>query len=188
MKAPETIFFRWTDEGNAEFSFGSGKRMRKILYFQAKGPTEKDRTVMFMRVHDFKKDYDKKYNPEKRKTITIKTPRDAAKELIRHEVERGDSLQHITEGQHGCCTNEYTAGIGGWLGSKESCSRTEIAVTKIAGKKIVPAAVFSLREIYNEIKAETKGTLNNIQKPVKDTLRKRAKKSGKLFLTTGRND
>jgi len=56
MKAPETIFFKWTDEGNAEFSFGSGKRMRKILYFQAKGPTEKDRTVMFMRVHDFKKE------------------------------------------------------------------------------------------------------------------------------------
>jgi len=89
---------------------------------------------------------------QKRGKPRIKTARDAAKDLIRAYVERGDSIESLRKGQMGSYGGEYDASIGGYLDGKHYPGK--IQVTKLAGKKI--KEVFSLNELYKEIQSETK--------------------------------
>lgn len=84
------------------------------------------------------------------KTAVV-TYRDAAKALIRGEVENGADIQTLKSRQPGYSGDEYEAQVGG-RGFQKKYSIDKIIVTELRGRKLKPAAIFSLREIYNEIK------------------------------------
>lgn len=77
--------------------------------------------------------------------------RGAAKDMIRAYVERGDSLQSLKDGGLGRSSDEYDAGIGGYIQGKR-IGNDRIIVSKLNGETI--NQVFKLSDIYNEIKAE----------------------------------
>lgn len=82
------------------------------------------------------------------------TPREAAKDLIRVYVERGDSFEHLKASYLGAYCEEYSAHIGGYVGDLPNLVKIksdEIGVEKINGRTITPQ-IFSLRELYEEIK------------------------------------
>jgi len=83
----------------------------------------------------------------------IETARDAAKDLIRVYVLRGDSLDYIKKRQGGAYGTEYHAQIGGYLNGK-SLGSNKIIVSQLNGKDI--SEVFSLEELFNEILDEKK--------------------------------
>jgi hypothetical protein len=147
--------------------------------------------IKLMRIKDFKKEYNaaskknkvlcehcgfgtkdagtKPETPPWRKklkdtlrTYIPKNERDAAKQLIRGYVERGDTINDFKKSWLGHCSNEYVANIGGYADDKKY-SNDKILVTEVNNKKIKPAAVFTLREIYEEVKLEQ-------NKKLKDTL------------------
>jgi hypothetical protein len=101
------------------------------------------------------------------KTAVV-TYRDAAKALIRGEVENGADIQTLKSRQPGCCCDEYEAQVGGWANQKKYSS-DKIIVTELRGRKLKPAAIFSLREIYNEIK-KSSGAPDDIKKLIKEPL------------------
>lgn len=83
------------------------------------------------------------------------TPREAAKALIRHYVVRGDELSWLKTTMMGHYGPDYAAHIGGGvrIGDRwRELRPDQIAVEKIGGQPC--AEVFSLRELYAEIKAE----------------------------------
>lgn len=83
------------------------------------------------------------------------TPREAAKDLIRAYVERGDSLESLREGYMGASGDDYHAQIGGYAGELPNIIKVKsdkIAVDYINGKHIAPQ-VFSLKELFDEIKS-----------------------------------
>ena len=82
-----------------------------------------------------------------KKPKDILTPREAAKELIRVEVLRGDSCSDInsTYVGHGC--KRYMARI---------ISGAKIEVEEINNKPLDPTVIFKLKEIYNEIVMDNK--------------------------------
>lgn len=85
----------------------------------------------------------------------ILNPREAAKDLIRVYVERGDSLDSLRAGQLGYCGGDYSASIGGYAGELPDLVRVKsdkIAVSKINGQIINPQ-IFSLKELFDEIKS-----------------------------------
>jgi hypothetical protein len=84
------------------------------------------------------------------KTAVV-TYRDAAKALIRGEVENGADIQTLKSRQPGYSCDKYEAQVGGWANQKKYSS-DKIIVTELRGRKLKPAAIFSLIEIYNEIK------------------------------------
>jgi hypothetical protein len=80
------------------------------------------------------------------------TPREAAIDLIRAYVERGDDPQWIREGSMGSYSDRYHAQIGGYLFAGEigtHYGRDTILVAQVNG--IVVNQVFSFEEIYREI-------------------------------------
>jgi hypothetical protein len=80
------------------------------------------------------------------------TEKDAAKALIRVSVYRGASIESLADGMQGTYCSTYAAHIGGYLWSGERCiqlKRFEIGVSRVEGRDCL--AVFSLREIYNEL-------------------------------------
>lgn len=83
------------------------------------------------------------------------TPKEVAINLIRTYVERGDDLKSLTSGQMGKFGYNYSAQIGGYINGKKYAN-DKILVLKIKQKEI--NEVFSLKEIFNEIKS------GNIQK------------------------
>lgn len=77
--------------------------------------------------------------------------RQAAIDLIKSYVLRGDSLESLMKSYLGCCCNKYSAQIGGYVNSKGyPCSK--IVVSKLDGVEILPQA-FSLLELYAIIKS-----------------------------------
>ena len=90
------------------------------------------------------------------------TAREAAKNLIRGYVERGDSIESLADGCLGHAGSDYYASIGGyiWNGSHtdgtahlvRKVGRYQIGVERLDGKDC--HEVFSLKEIYNEILLE----------------------------------
>ncbi len=90
------------------------------------------------------------------------TAREAAKDLIRGYVERGDSIESLAAGCLGYAGSDYYASIGGyiWNGSHtdgtahfvRKVGRYQIGVDRLDGKDC--NEVFSLKEIYNEILLE----------------------------------
>jgi len=77
------------------------------------------------------------------------TPREAAIKLIRVYVDRGDTLEDLAKSQLGHMSQEFSAGIGGFL-AERNIGRNKILVKKVKGKTV--NEVFSLTEIFNEIK------------------------------------
>jgi hypothetical protein len=96
------------------------------------------------------------------------TPREAAVKLIRSQVENGSTIQQIKQSQHCHCCKEYWANVGGYADQKRYPT-DKIVVHAVNDKKIKPAAIFSLREIYNEIK-KSSGAPDDGKKPVKEPL------------------
>jgi hypothetical protein len=88
------------------------------------------------------------------KTYLSMTPREAATDLIRAYVERGDDPTWIRQGGMGSCSDRYHAQIGGYLFSGETGTRygtDKILVTRMNGA--VVNEVFSFEDIYNKIKS-----------------------------------
>ena len=86
------------------------------------------------------------------------TPREAAIDLIRAYVERGDNIESLREGYMGACGDDYHAQIGGYAGELPNLIKVKsdkIAVSKINGQIIEPQ-IFSLQELFDEIKSGVK--------------------------------
>jgi len=85
------------------------------------------------------------------------TPREAAKELIRAYVERGDSLESLQCGFMGAYT-DYHAQIGGYAGELPNLIKVKsdkIAVDYI-NEQVIEPQIFSLKELFDEIKSGVK--------------------------------
>jgi hypothetical protein len=88
------------------------------------------------------------------------TARECAKDLIKHYVLRGDTINDLANGMLGSYKSDYHACIGGYIwnelnGENEKSihlKRYQIGVEKIGDKEVLE--VFSLVEIYNEILEE----------------------------------
>jgi hypothetical protein len=88
------------------------------------------------------------------------TPREAAKDLIRFYVERGDGLESLTGSYLGVSGGDYNAQIGGYAGELPDLVKVKsdkIAVSKIYGQIISPQ-IFSLKELFDEIKSGVRQT------------------------------
>src|SRR5260221_1068452 len=88
------------------------------------------------------------------------TAREAAINLIRYCVMRGDTVKELAYGSMGHCGSDYKAQIGGYMwrdadvkkpDSKpyKHLSNYQIGVEKVGEVEVME--VFSLKEIYNEI-------------------------------------
>ncbi|MFZ2881571.1 MAG: hypothetical protein WA019_00705, partial [Candidatus Moraniibacteriota bacterium] len=82
---------------------------------------------------------------------SITTPIDAAKDLIREYVLRGDTIGQMRSGGLGVSGGGNSASIGGYLNGKK-ISNENIIVEKLNGK--VVNEVFPLKRIFEEIKNE----------------------------------
>ena len=91
------------------------------------------------------------------------TAREAAKQLIRDYVERGDSIESLAKGYLGYCGDNYNAHIGGYMWRDadlntpngkpfKHLSIYQIGVERVDRFEVME--VFSLKEIYNEILLE----------------------------------
>jgi hypothetical protein len=80
--------------------------------------------------------------------------RECAKDLIRVYVERGDTLNQITQGHMGRFSSEYEVQIGAtvYFPKKRTYTRWQIVVLKVLGKDCLE--VFDARELYAEIQKE----------------------------------
>lgn len=92
----------------------------------------------------------------------IRTPRDAAKDLIRWYVERGCSEEYLRNSHMGHAGPAYVAQIAGivWdLAAGPDVARRfgpdKIGVEEVAGVKC--CVIFNLHELYEEIKRELAG-------------------------------
>jgi hypothetical protein len=84
--------------------------------------------------------------------------RDAAKDLIRYYVQRGDDIDSFLHGSHmGHYGLDYHAQIGGsvtWNNQRKKIADDRIAVTEIEG---VPYfETFSVKQLWKEIQDEMK--------------------------------
>ncbi|MCX6724256.1 MAG: helicase-related protein [Candidatus Staskawiczbacteria bacterium] len=79
----------------------------------------------------------------------IKTAKEAATDLIRGYVERGDTMQSLSEGQMGKYGSDYQASVGGYLNGK-NVGNKKIIVFSVNGKEV--NETFSLKTIFDEIK------------------------------------
>ena len=96
------------------------------------------------------------------------TPKEAAIDLIRAYVERGDTLESLRAGQMGCYGDDYKASIGGSIFPIDTrkCTMKELLeipkerIKKVGNDKILVERfsgklvneVFSLQEIFSIIK------------------------------------
>jgi len=80
------------------------------------------------------------------------TPREAAADFIKGYVLRGDAVESLAN--MGTAGGKYSAQIGGYVDDKK-LGNDKIAITKIGDKKLEKAEIFSLKELYSEIKAST---------------------------------
>ena len=91
------------------------------------------------------------------------TAREAAKELIRYEVFRGDTIEQIAAGYQGHYGADYEAKVGGYMWRDadlhksngkpfKHLSNRQIGVEQVG--KVEVMQVFSLKDIYNEILLE----------------------------------
>ena len=91
------------------------------------------------------------------------TGREAAKQMIRPYVLRGDPLQWLIDGQMGSYCREYSAQIGNYLCPPEVLEDRSIRCRKLTARQIAGKLaggeweVFSLPALYDEIRAEASG-------------------------------
>lgn len=88
-----------------------------------------------------------------RPTARIETAKDAAKDLIRDYVLRGDSLESLKSGQGGSFNGRYNAQIGGYQDGI-NIGANKIQVSKLNGKDV--SEVFSLKKLFDEVSTEKK--------------------------------
>lgn len=91
-------------------------------------------------------------NNKKKKQFT---PLEAAKDLIRHNVLRGDALRQLRLSYMGSFNSDYHAQIGGYADGKK-VGQDKIIVEKTGNKKLNPPQIFSLNKIFIEIMSEKK--------------------------------
>ncbi|MDQ2753398.1 MAG: hypothetical protein M3R72_10295 [Bacteroidota bacterium] len=85
------------------------------------------------------------------------TARECAKDLIRHYVLRGDTVNDLANGGLGSYNDQYSACIGGaiWNNFQREgqkviyLKRYQIGIEKIGEEEVLK--IFSLLEVYNEI-------------------------------------
>ena len=85
------------------------------------------------------------------------TARDAAKDLIRAYVLRGETINQLASGMLGSCSNEYHANIGGYIWNNfqkenqisKKVGRYQIGVERVGQTECME--LFSLQEIHTEI-------------------------------------
>lgn len=101
--------------------------------------------------------------------ITEEDAKEAAKELIRHYVHRGDSLDSLNKSMMGEHGSNFSASI----------KSGKIEVDEVKKEKV--DYKFSLAKIYDEVSAEKKSTKQNgnVDAPVKKAVKKSVKKSVK---------
>lgn len=88
------------------------------------------------------------------------TARDAAKDLIRQYVLRGDTIEQLVAGGMGCWCPRYQAQIGGYACPDDGPPCRRIGARQIAAK--VPGGkheFFSLAELMAEIRREAAGEI-----------------------------
>ena len=85
--------------------------------------------------------------------MTQFTAYEAAIDLIKRYVERGDSLESLRSGQMGRVTDEYSAEIGGYVNGKH-IGADKIIVSKLNGKELDDPSIFSLEKIFNAISSK----------------------------------
>src|SRR3990167_2591844 len=85
----------------------------------------------------------------------IKTAKGAAIDMIRVSVERGDSLKSLKDGLLGVSGDEYKASIGGYVNGK-NIGNNKIQVSYLNGEELAKPEIFSLEELYKEIKSQKK--------------------------------
>ena len=79
------------------------------------------------------------------------TPQEAAIDLIRAYVERGDDPKWIRDGQMGSYNERYAAQIGGYLiPGQKRYGTDKILVKRVNGEEV--NQVFDFSEIYTAIK------------------------------------
>lgn len=83
----------------------------------------------------------------------IVSAKDAARDLIKSYVLRGDTIEDIKQGQTGALSPEYAAQVGGYAGGKKYSSDF-IIVSRIGGEELDPPQVVKLKEVYDSILAE----------------------------------
>jgi hypothetical protein len=108
----------------------------------------------------------------------ITTAREAAIDLIRAYVERGDSYESLKGSFLGSMGGRYDAQIGGYLKNKNARA-DQIVVSRLNGKEV--SEVFSLKELFDEIKSGPKpAPTAKPQKPAEDNrpVKKVKKKKG----------
>lgn len=81
------------------------------------------------------------------------TPFEAAVELIKAYVVRGDSIEDLRRGQTGTWVGTWGAQIGGWLNGKRYGS-DKIIVERVLDQEV--NQVFSLKEVFEFIKNKDK--------------------------------
>lgn len=104
-------------------------------------------SAVFNTIPDAMKEFEKTGKIETKKEII--TPRDAAIDLIKPYVLRGDDIKEI--GQMGSLNEKYNAQVGGYVAGKR-IGTDKIAVTEFNGEKV--EKIFSLKKLFNEIKSQ----------------------------------
>ena len=87
----------------------------------------------------------------------MNTAKEAALDMIRKYVLRGDSYDSITHGNMGCAYREYSAQIGGLVlidGKRKDFTRRYLIVTKL--NSVECRVIFTVAELIKEIKNEVK--------------------------------
>jgi hypothetical protein len=87
--------------------------------------------------------------PNELKKIT--SPKDAALNLIRPYIERGDNPEHLRTSYLGSLSDSYHASIGGYIDGKQYNSNY-IVVNKVNG--VVVNKVFKYQDIVDELQSK----------------------------------
>lgn len=153
--------------GKARYSFRYNRAQEKICTVCARNQVPENQQSLFSAIDPPAPngDYGAEITGEKKKdgTVEIKsvkykkpkkvvppemTPLEAAKELIRDQVERGESCSAIQASYVGKCNHEFMARI--------SSTGGKIEVEQINDIDLHPTVSFSLKKIYHEILMEKK--------------------------------
>lgn len=102
----------------------------------------------------------KKEEPPEEK---IKTAEDAAKQLIRSYVLRGDPIKSIQDGGLDEANTEFYAQVNGYANGKKQTGK--IVVTKLHGEELDPPQIFSLQKLYESILEEAEKPKEEIPSP-----------------------
>jgi hypothetical protein len=87
------------------------------------------------------------------------TAHEAAIDLIKAYVIRGDSLESLRSGQQGSYSDDYHAEIGGCINGKHY-GPDKIIVSNLNGKELDTPSIFSLEKIFYTILGKQQNLFN----------------------------